>query len=194
MRIIFYTENDLHKFGQAGNIDWLPAIVPLLTMGQVARMLKDDAERMSCLAAWDREYFADRAGYCEKIRSNITECEQQVNRFRQHMEECEEDKKLIGQFTYEESWKQDKEQELKSIVSELSELAHKVEVIKAEQEQVNVAYEETKEQLAECNADLQNIKSWLEHFAELSIKLNDETEAYNRVQEVSDPSRELSVH
>ena len=183
--IIFYTENDLHKFGQAGNIDWLPAIVPLLTMDQVERMLKDDAERMSCLAAWDREYFADRAGYCEKIRSNITECEQQVNRFRQHMEECEEDKKLIGQFTYEESWKQDKEQELKSIVSELSELAHKVEVIKAEQEQVNVAYEETKEQLAECNADLQNIKSWLEHFAELSIKLNDETEAYNRVQEVS---------
>ena len=183
--IIFYTENDLLKFGQAGNIDWLPAIVPLLTMDQVARILQGDAERMSCLAAWDREYFADREGYCEKIRGNITECEQQLNRFRQHMEECEEDKKFIRQFDYEESWKTDKEQELKSIVSELRELTHKVEVIKAEHEQVKVAYEETKNQLAECNDNMQNIKSWLDNFAELSMKLNDEIEAYNKVQEVS---------
>ncbi len=179
--IIFNTEDELNEFASAGNIDWLPAIVPLLTMEQVAGFLKNDAESMAYLAAWDREYFADRKGYCERIKGNIAECEQQIDRFRQHLKECEKEKKLMEQFGYEETWRSDKEQLLKALEEELSGLNAGIKKLEEEQKQVQAQYEDAKRQLAEFNVNLQKGNQWLENFAELSGMLDDEKEACNKV-------------
>jgi len=183
--ILFYTERDLNEFLSAGNIDWLPAIVPLLTMDQISKILQNEANHTTYLAAWDREYFANRDGYCEKISNDIGECGRQIERFEQHLEECENEKKLVDQFVYDALWKKEKEQILRCLMEELSAIQEGIQKLEAEHKQVSEEYEAEKEHLSECSENIQQVAKWIENYVELSMKLAEEIEGFNKYQKLS---------
>lgn len=181
--LIFYTEKDLEQFLKAGNAEWFQAIVPLLTMEQIDRILKNEADKINYLAVWDRGYFADRDGYCNKLEKDINEYENQIVRYRSNKAESENEKKLIEKFEYDADFRESQEKEIERLNDKINETAKSIRELENELTQVKASKEETKTSIAECNENLNIIKNWLEKYAELSSSLDREDNMYNEVQE-----------
>lgn len=189
--ILFYTEKDLKNFAAAGNIDWLPAIVPLLTMDQVTKILSNEAESGEYLAAWDREYFSDKTGFCGKIEGCIAENENRIERYRTKLAEGEEEKKLLGKFTYGNTWKADRESEIAQISADIAKWKGEVEKLDAELAGIKEDIDSAKEQEKSFRENLNNIGKWFDNYADLLAKIDDEIEGCNKLESLSIEHRRL---
>ena len=58
--LLFNNEKDIKRLLSAGNIDWLPAVVPLFTMAQIDHIFAGTKEAGAFLTAHDKSFFADR--------------------------------------------------------------------------------------------------------------------------------------
>lgn len=61
--LLFNNEKDIKRLLSAGNIEWLPAVVPLFTMAQIDHIFDGTKEAGAFLTAHDKSFFADREGY-----------------------------------------------------------------------------------------------------------------------------------
>lgn len=183
--ILFYTERDLNNFIAAGNIEWLPAIVPLLTMEKVTKIFRNEAETLAYLAAWDREYFSDRTGYCGKLENKIEEMRRRIERYRVLLVEGEEEKRLISSFSYEITWKTDKEREAAELTIKLDEYQKEMARFEAELVQIKEDVASTKEHEALCIDNIKRIESWFDSFVDLLTNLSEEVNSFNKIQALS---------
>ena len=180
--VILFNERDLNKLITAGNADWLPAAVPLFTMEQIEAVIEGENLESSHLAAYDRAYFADRSGYCDKVSAEISELEQQIKRFEQKLEECEREKKLVEGFSYPVTWREEQERKISAIESQIREYADNVSELEEEFEAVQSDYREHQKSLRDNQANLSELNKWLDLFAELCIMLDEEIEKDNKLQ------------
>lgn len=183
--ILFFTEQDLNNFVAAGNIEWLPAIVPLLTMEKVTKIFRDEAETATYLAAWDREYFSDRIGYCGRLENKIEEMKRQIERYRALLVEGEEEKRLISSFSYNSTWKTDKEREKAELTVKLDEYQKEMAKLEAEFVQIKEDIASTKEQEKSIVDNIKRIETWLDRFADLLTNLEEEVNSFNKIQDLT---------
>lgn len=183
--ILFDSERELNRFISAGNIDWLPAIVPLLTMELVGQIINYEMPQTAFLAACDKTYFADKRGYCERLSAEITALENQMARFKLRVSEGEEERALTQQFDYSNNWRTEQEQQITMLNSRISDLTTKVAELAKEYESIKERANITKEELGKYRNELQEVNNWLDLFAELRLKLSEEVEAYNKLQELA---------
>lgn len=183
--ILFYTEKDMNSFVSAGNVEWLPAIVPLLTMEKVTKIFRNEAESETYLAAWDRAYFSDKTGYCGKLETEIEEKMRQIERYRLLIAEGEEEKKLISSFSYESTWKSDKEREVDQLTDKLDAYKNEIAKLDAELAQIKEDIESTKERESLLTDKLKDIGKWLDSYADLLTNLAEEVNGFNTIQTLS---------
>ena len=183
--LLFNSESDLKRFTLAGNIEWLPAIVPLLTMEQINSVFVGELTQSVFLAACDKDYFADRTGYCDKIAGEISEIESQIERYRLHGSECEEEIRLVQQFVYSIDWKAEQESIVNRLENEIGDLSAKLVKLDVELKQVKEQYISINEELNTCKDELSSVNHWLELSAELILKMAEEIDGFEKIQKLS---------
>lgn len=183
--ILFDSERELNRFISAGNIDWLPAIVPLLTMEQVGLIINHEMTQTAFLAACDKTYFADKTGYCDRLAKEISELENQMERYKLRVSECEAEMVLVQQFDYSDTWRTDQGRRIEMLTNEINDLTVKVVEHEKEFKSIKDRCDLTKAELEECKDELQEVKKWMDLFAELRLKLSEEVEEYNKMQELA---------
>ena len=183
--LLFDNEKELKRLLSAGNVDWLPAVVPLFTMEQVNALMNGELEKLTYLAAYDRSYFEDRDGYIGRLSQEMTAKEEQIKRLQDRLADCSDDLKLVDRFDYIDSFQDEQEKIIQDLCEKISETSEKIKALDKELEGINEEMSSKNEELEQNRSKLQEVCIWMESFAELSIMLSKETEWYNKLQEAS---------
>ncbi len=181
--LLFNNEKDMEKLLAAGNVEWLPASVPLFTMEQVNSLMSGDMESASHLAAYDKEYFADRSGYYGRLEDEIKVKEEKLQRLNDRLRDSEEEKKLVEQFDYSEDWSSLQEKAIAELQEKIFSLEGRRKELEEEQGRIKEKIDALKDDLNREEKRLHDLTVWLESFAELSIMLAKENEWYTKAQE-----------
>ncbi len=181
--LLFNNEKDMEKLLAAGNVEWLPASVPLFTMEQVNSLMSGGMESASHLAAYDKEYFADRSGYYGRLEDEIRVKEEKLQRLNERLRDSEEEKKLVEQFDYYEDWSSLQEKAIAELQEKIFSLEGRRKELEEEQERIKEKIDALKDDLNHEEKRLRELTMWIESFAELSIMLTKENEWYTKAQE-----------
>ena len=107
--LLLDTDKDIAKLLSAGNIDWLPAVVPLFTMEQVGRMLSGEMISEAFLSACDKSFFDDREGYVGRLSEEISSNDEKMKRLQEHLQDAKEEQMIADSFAYSNTWKAEQE-------------------------------------------------------------------------------------
>ena len=124
--LLFNNEKELKKILSAGNVDWLPAVVPLFTMEQVNALMNGELEALSYLAAYDRSYFEDRDGYLDRLSHEKAVKEEQIKRLQDRLADCSNEIMLAERFDYTESFHDEQEKTIQDLIEKISGTAEKI--------------------------------------------------------------------
>ena len=192
--LLFNNEKDLAKLLSAGNVDWLPAAVPLFTMEQVNELMEGKGDIGSHLAAYDKTYFSDRAGYCDRLEAEIREKDERLKRLQEKLSVCEVEKKQADDFSYPEDWKALQEKKIQELQEKEGQLEEKRKSLEEELERTKEQMIALEKELESCRQTLQKLEKWLESFEELENMLSREKEWYDRSQEAYGALKKAENH
>ena len=181
--LLFNNEKDKEKLLSAGNVEWLPASVPLFTMDDVNALMSGRVESASYLAAFDKTYFADRSGYCDRLENEIEAKEESIGRLEERMHEYEDEKAFAERFDYTEDWSLLQEKAIDELQGKIFSLEKRSKELEEEKYSIKEKTDGLKEDLNVEEGHLQVLTMWLESFAELIILLAKENEWYTKAQD-----------
>jgi len=182
--LLFNNEKDLKRLLSAGNIEWLPAVVPLLTMEQIDYIFDGTKESGAFLTAYDRSYFADREGYLDRLSEEISNLEVRLNQLQNHLQEGKEDRDVADQFTYVEDWRKEQESQITSYHDQIRELEEKKKELESEQQKLQEELDKLTEKQKECTGFVKKIDKWLDLFDELRKMISDEQDKFQEQQDL----------
>lgn len=181
--IVFNNEKDVEKLLTAGNVEWLPASVPLYTMEQVESIMSGSMDSASHLAAFDKNYFANRQEYYYRLENEIRAQEERLQLFNERLMESEGAKKLVEKFNYAEDWSSLQEKSINEIQEKIVLLDSRKKELQEEQGKIKETLERLKDDLNCEEKRLQELTFWHESFAELQKMIAKEKEWYAKLQE-----------
>lgn len=123
--LLFNNEKDIKRLLSAGNIEWLPAVVPLFTMAQIDHIFDGTKEAGAFLTAHDKSFFADREGYFDRLSDEISNLEDRLAQLLNHLQEGKEDRNVADRFTYAEDWRKVQETQIASYKDRIREFEKK---------------------------------------------------------------------
>lgn len=182
--LLFASDADLGKFKSAGNTGWLPASVPLLTMTEMNLMLSGEKGEISFLAAFDRDYFDDRAEYVNKIDREIADSTDLIKRFTLNADECTADEELIKQFSFSSDWEQNTKKLLESLEEEIGDLNNKKIKLDKELSLAKEQYKSESEEVSKLQRMLSESDRRLSYFEKLTKRCAEETETDENRQRI----------
>lgn len=180
--LLFNNVKDIQRLLAAGNIDWLPAVVPLFTMEQINHIFDGTKESTAFLTAYDKSFFADREGYFDRLGEDITNLEDRLKQLQNHLQEGKEDQLIADRFTYDEDWRRGQEIQIQTFKDQIQEIEKKKKKLKIEQQNLRHKKNELTEKQKKCSVLIQKIDKWLDSFGELSEMLSEEQEKYKEEQ------------
>lgn len=182
--LLFNNEKDIKRLLSAGNIDWLPAVVPLFTMQQIDHIFEGTKESNAFLTAYDKSFFSDREGYFDRLSVEISNLENRLDQLQNHLQEGKEDRAVADRFTYAEDWRNAKEIQIANHKDQIRELETKKKEIESEREMLQEEGNKLTEQQKECTCLIQKIDKWLDSFDELCEMISEEQEKYKAEQDL----------
>ena len=182
--LLFNNEKDIKRLLSAGNIDWLPAVVPLFTMQQIDHIFKGTKESNAFLTAYDKSFFADREGYFDRLSEEISNMENRLDQLQNHLQEEKEDRAVADRFTYAEDWRNAKEIQIANHKDQIHELETRKRELESEREKLQEEGNKLTEQQNECSCLIQKIDKWLDSFDELCEMISEEKEKYIAQQDL----------
>ncbi len=182
--LLFNNEKDIKRLLSAGNIDWLPAVVPLFTMQQIDHIFKGTKESNAFLTAYDKSFFADREGYFDRLSEEISNMENRLDQLQNHLQEEKEDWAVTDRFTYAEDWRNAKEIQIANHKDQIHELKTRKRELESEREKLQEEGNKLTEQQNECSCLIQKIDKWLDSFDELCEMISEEKEKYKAQQDL----------
>lgn len=182
--LLFNNEKDIKRILSAGNIEWLPAVVPLFTMSQIDHIFDGAKESNAFLTAYDKSFFADREGYFDRLSEEISNLEDRLAQLLNHLQEGKENRNVADRFTYAEDWRNAKEIQIANHKNLIRELETKKKELESEREKLQEEGTKLTEQQKECTCLIQKIDKWLDSFCELREMISEEQEKYKAEQDL----------
>ena len=182
--LLFNNEKDIQRLLSAGNVEWLPAVVPLFTMEQIDHIFDGTKESHAFLTAYDKSFFADREGYFDSLSEEISNLEDQLDRLQNHLQERKDDRDIADCFTYAEDWRKVQESQIGSYKDQIHEIEIKKKELETEQQKLQEELNELEKRHKECNGLIQNIEKWLDSFDELRKMISEEQIKYKEEQDL----------
>ncbi len=176
--LLFDNADNVRKILTAGNIDWLPAAVPLLTMEQVGSIFDGSLEAHSFLAVCDRAYFSDKNGYINKKSNELSELHDRIEYLEEHMREGKEEQSIADSFNYAENWRTEQEKHINSLRQMIEELNIQLRKLDKESQLLKKDISDQNKKLKDSNRNIQKIELWFESFSELEDMISDEDKCY----------------
>lgn len=181
--LLFNNEKDVKSLLSAGNIEWLPAVVPLFTMEEIHHIFDGTKESQAFLTAYDKSFFADRDGYFKRISEEIADLEDRRKQLQNHLQEGKEHREVAEHFTYTKDWRKTQESQIASYEEQIRDLEEKKRELEEEQQQLQEKQNQLGEQQKACNTLIRQLEKWLDSFEELREMLAEEQEKYNAEQD-----------
>lgn len=182
--LLFNNEKDIKRLLSAGNIEWLPAVVPLFTMAQIDHIFDGTKEAGAFLTAHDKSFFADREGYVDRLSEEICNLEDRLDQLQTHLQEVKEDRAVADRFTYAEDWRNAKEIQIANHKDQIRELETRRRELESEREKLQGEGNKLTEQQKECTDLIQKVDKWLDSFCELREMISEEQEKYKAEQDL----------
>ncbi|MCR4658085.1 MAG: hypothetical protein K5770_17945, partial [Lachnospiraceae bacterium] len=180
--LLFDNEGEIQRLLSAGNIEWLPAVVPLLTMEQTEHIFDGTKEPAAFLSAYDKAFFADREGYVGRLSEDMASLEERLKQLQNHVQEGKEDQLIADRFTYYKDWRKEQESRIAACKAQIREIEAKSQELDIELQDLRDEISKQTEKQRECNVLIQKIDKWLDSFGELSEMLSEEQEKYKEKQ------------
>ena len=180
--LLFNNEKDIKRLLSAGNIDWLPAVVPLFTMEQIDHIFEGTKDVGTYLTAYDKSFFADRAGYFDRLSEEISNLENRLNQLQNHLQEGKVDRDIADRFIYAEDWRKTQETRIASYKDQIRELETKKKALESEMQRLQEEASKLTVRQKESTDFILKIDKWLDSFDELCGMISDEQEKYKAVQ------------
>jgi len=182
--LLFNNEKDIKRLLSAGNIDWLPAVVPLFTMEQIDHIFAGTKEAGVFLTAYDRSFFADREGYFDRLGEEISNLEDRLAQLQNHLQEGKKDWDVAERFSYAEDWRKEQETQIATYKDQISASETKKKELESERKRLQEEVDKLTEQQKKCTALIWEIDKWLDSFDELREMISDEQEKYKVQQDL----------
>lgn len=183
--LLFSTQSEILRLLSAGNIDWLPAALPLFTMEEVGRIFEGSMETSAFLAVCDRSFFADRKGYIGRLAGQMARLDERLEYLENHLEEVKAEKSAADAFSYPEGWREDQEGLISSLKQEQVELQAGLSALDREFQTLQKELAEKNEILAGIQKEIKEKELWLFSFSELAVMLSREKELFDELQKIS---------
>ncbi|MCR5539846.1 MAG: hypothetical protein K6F71_03275 [Ruminococcus sp.] len=180
--LLFNTPKDMQRLLSAGNLEWLPAVVPLFTMEQVGNILNGSMEKSAFLSACDCTYFADKDDYVFRIDEDITRTNDRITRLTEQLRQAKTDIELADNFNYPDDWRVQQEKTISKYETELAGSAKKINELEKESERLEAELTESKDTLEAIKREIHEIDGWFRLFDEFESMLSDEENLYDRQQ------------
>ena len=187
--LLFNNAKDIKRLLSAGNIEWLPAVVPLFTMEQIDHIFDGTKESNAFLTAYDKSFFSDREGYFDRLSVEISNLEDRLNQLQNHLQEGKEDRDVADRFTYAEDWRKTQQSQITSYHDHIRELEGKKKELQSERQKLQEELNKLTDQQKECTVLIQKVEKWLDSFVELREMISEEQEKYNVEQNLSTAKR-----
>lgn len=181
--LLFSNDKDIQKLLSAGNIDWLPAAVPLFTMTQIVSILDGTLDTSAYLTAIDRNFFTDRNGYIVNLKGDIESLEERMEQLSNRVKEEKEELSIAEQFTYEEGWKKVQEDRVASYDTQICNIGASIKALETEKKDLQSELLTLKDKEKKCNKAINEIYKWLSSFDELSEMVKNEQAKYTEEQD-----------
>jgi len=180
--LLFNTDKDVTKLLSAGNIDWLPAVVPLFTMEQVGRMLSGEMSSEAFLSACDKSFFDDREGYVGRLSEEISSNDEKMKRLQEHLQDAKEEQMIADSFAYSNTWKAEQESRILHLENEINVLSDLYKGLEEEYKNLGTEMTEKSEELKCCAQRINEIDKWIELYDELRQMLSEEQDLFEKQQ------------
>ncbi len=181
--LLFDNEREIQRLLSSGNVEWIPAAVPLFTMEQIGHIFDGTKETTAFLTAYDKTFFADREGYVTRLCEDIANLEERIKQLHDHLQEGKEDQLIVDRFTYEEDWRKEQERQITSYNAKMRELEAKKQELEIELQDLRNERSKLTRQQMECSGLIHKIGNWLDSFGELSEMLSEEKDKFWEEQE-----------
>ena len=182
--LLFNTDKELQCILSAGNVEWLPAVVPLYTMEQMNRVLADGFEASTFLAACDKLFFADKQGYFEKINEKSAGLEEKIKHLQEYLAQTKNDLDVTGKFNYDDNWRTECENQMSLLKQENDTFYARLSELDKESQKLGEILLLRKKEFKGKDDELRETDRWLESFAELEKMIFDEKTLEDKRQNV----------
>lgn len=183
--LLFDNEKAIKEFLSAGNIEWLPAVVPLFTMEHIEKVFDGSAEKAMLFAVYDKTYFDSRKEYVDKVSTDIANIKEKLSRNQNHFNEVKGYQSIVERFNYSEDWKEKQEELINKFKVQINNCDDKIKKIQEEQDALNSEKEILEEEKKSINDEIIIIEKWLDSCSELRMMLEAENRAYNKFQDAA---------
>lgn len=169
------------NFFAFGREKWLPAMIPIFTYEQMAKILQSNGKCDDAIAFYSEEYFADKAVYIESLKKRQIDlqneqsiCKKTQNRLKGYIV-------IANEFDYSEHWKDQQkeilcglEEAIKQSKEETSALERQKTSLQSKKKSIIKQIKAIEDSIREIQLDLKgfdSIKNRIAKEAELSVLL-----------------------
>lgn len=195
--LIFDSETDEEKFLASIDRDseWLPSVVPLFTMEEVAQVLNGSLTREELLGCYDRRFFDSREDYAERLQGEIQSSEGKAAAIRESGRHTEEVLERVKSFRYEKDWLGQAEARLAGLEKERKDLEKQAEDLQNEQTAQREKLAKIRRDQRDAANDRNRLMLCMEEMKEFRGRMAEERsreeEIQNLYREIEQKKREL---
>lgn len=172
--ILLDNEADIRRILSAGNITWLPALVPMMTLNQMNDVLNGEAQKGSFLAIYDKEYFRDKHSFQKCLEQQHEEIDVRIAKIKLHIDELQTDIKMVEAFDYSAEWHSEAIETKQLLENKKQEIAGHISSLEKEKEELTKKRETLTATIEHASKELKIAEKWIEDCENLLISLDDE--------------------
>ena len=165
-------------------IEWLPAMVPIFTYGQMEKILKQEKKFSGSIAFYSEKYFADRPHYVSHLEEQAEMLSQKRRLLDSQATHLQNQIKDAADFTYGADWLGQQEAILSQIYANAQKAQDDQKQLVSAGQDLNRQKNQLKESHKQAEADLQNIEKLLSTIGQIRERLEKEKalsdEAYQK--------------
>ena len=145
--VIVDSEKDKQKLLSYSADVWLPSIVPVYTLSEIADMAEGKwSENNRFISAFDKEYFNDVSAYTEHIRQKLDDTKAEIDDLNYQISEWESEREILLRFIYSADDKRQMEADIASCQAGLQNINNKLSALDKRKKEINKRSSELRKQ------------------------------------------------
>ena len=206
--VVVDSEKEKEKLMSYPADSWLPSVVPVYTLSELADMAEGKWNRdNSFLSSFDKEYFDDVSSYTEQIRKKLDDTNNETDNLRNQITDWESERDILLRFDYTSDYEQNLQKQIDNCNEKLSSIHNSLTDLDNRKAEIHKRIEELGKLKEEQQEIIRNIENNKKEFKRICGIISDyeahctiiaETEAecrelYSQLQAAQEEEKRLSA-
>jgi len=172
---------------------WLPAILPILTAGDLSAMLRGEKSSFKSVAAYADDYFLDNSSYAAGLQNTLNEQRERLSTLESRKKALQKDITTVEKFAaYDQDWEERIQDDKKRSEKAIDEQKKQEASLRKELVDIKAGIQKRHEEEKELHENLLGIRRQLSDFDILLKKLKEEDELYQGYETAERRHREYT--